>query len=155
MIKILVKHKEILLYLFFGVSTTAVNWIIYFLFTELYGAEMTVNNALAWAGAVIFAFVTNKLFVFESKNMSLNVLLKESISFLGARMFSGLFEIFLPTLLFKLGLVQSLFGIEGFFAKAIVSVLVVILNYMLSKVLIFRKNDWSIYYADDKKRTNL
>lgn len=139
--KILVKHKEILLYLIFGISTTVVNWIIYFLFTEWFGTEMTISNAVAWTGAVIFAFVTNKLFVFDSRSMSLNVVLKEGISFLGARIFSGLFEIFLPTILFNLGINQSFWGIEGFWAKAIVSIIVVVLNYALSKLLIFKRRE--------------
>ena len=139
--KILVKHKEILLYLIFGISTTVVNWIIYFLFTEWFGTEMTISNAVAWTGAVIFAFVTNKLFVFDSRSMSLNVVLKEGISFLGARIFSGLFEIFLPPIFFNLGINQSFWGIEGFWAKAIVSIIVVVLNYALSKLLIFKRRE--------------
>lgn len=140
MITVLMKYKQIILYLVFGVSTTFVNWGIYSILIALIDMEMTMSNALAWAGAVAFAFVTNKLFVFESKEVSIKVLIREIFIFLSARIFSGLFEIFLPTFLYSLGLRQSFLGIDGFAAKAIVSVIVIILNYVLSKMVVFKKN---------------
>lgn len=138
MINLFKKHKEIILYLIFGVATTAVSFIVYSLLVTA-GLDMTVSNGIAWLAAVTFAFVTNKLFVFESKKTDKTTLLKEGVSFFGARIFSGIIEIFAPTALFWLGLDQPLFGIEGFVAKAIVSVGIIVLNYVLSKLIVFRK----------------
>ena len=139
MIIVLKKYKEIVLYLVFGVSTTLVNWGIYMVLTGLLAIEMTISNAIAWAGAVFFAFVTNKLFVFESKATSFKLLLREILTFISARIVSGVFEIFLPTVLYSWGLRHSFWGIEGFVAKVIVSVIVIILNYVLSKLVVFKK----------------
>ena len=133
------KYKEMLLYVVFGVATTAVNWVIYTVCVQLFALEMTLSNAIAWVIAVAFAFVTNKIYVFESREGSAGIVIKEAITFFGSRMATGLLEIFLPTVLFHIGLSQSLFGIEGFLAKIVVSVLVIILNYVFSKLIVFRK----------------
>ena len=132
--KLFEKYRQVGLYLFFGVTTTAVNWLIY---TPLQGIlGMTAANALAWLGAVLYAFVTNKLFVFESRG---GAWVQEGLKFFGARIFSGLLEIFLPTALFGLGLNMPLLTVEGGVAKALVSVLIIVLNYVTSKLFVFRK----------------
>ena len=133
------KWFEIVSYLFFGVATTLVNWVIYSVCIKLLGLDMTCSNAIAWGFSVIFAFVTNKLYVFKSKTAELFSVIKEFISFVIARMFSGVIEIFGPTLLYRAGLKASLFHVEGFASKIAVSVVVVILNYVLSKALVFGK----------------
>lgn len=133
------KHKEIIMYLIFGVATTLVNYAIYTLFVEVLQVEMTVSNMAAWLGAVVFAFITNKLFVFESRQLGFNVLIKEIFSFFGSRVLSGIIEIATPTLLYKIGFDFELFGIKGFAAKALVSVVVIILNYVFSKLFVFKK----------------
>ncbi len=132
------KYRQIIVYFAYGAGTTIFNLLIYTVLISL-GASITAANGVAWLGAVIFAFVTNKIFVFESRCWAWKTTLKEAGKFLGARFFSGLVEIFLPTLLFYLGLDHDLFGIEGFFAKIIVSVIVIILNYVVSKMIVFRK----------------
>ena len=131
------KHKQIILYLFFGVTTTVVNWCIYAPLHDLLQVDMTLSNAAAWLGAVLYAFITNKLFVFESKSMTAKV--QEGAKFLGSRVLSGAVEILLPTALYAIGLKQALFGIEGGIAKALVSVIIIVLNYVLSRFLVFRK----------------
>jgi putative flippase GtrA len=136
-LQLMKKYRHILLYLFFGVTTTAVNWCIYALSHDLLG--MTAANAVAWLGAVVYAFVTNKLFVFESKGMKMGVWLAEGVKFLASRVLSGVVEVLLPTGLFALGLNQSLFGLEGGIAKALVSVVVIVMNYVLSRFLVFSK----------------
>ena len=133
------KYKQIISYLFFGVTTTAVNWCIYTLFHGILQQDMTLSNAIGWFGAALYAFITNKLFVFESKTMELRQLLPELLKFFAARGFSGVFEIVLPTALFAIGLNQPLFGIEGGIAKALVSILVIVMNYVLSKFVVFCK----------------
>ncbi len=132
------KYKQILAYLFFGVTTTLVNWCIYGLLQALQ-LDMTLSNAIAWLGAVCYAFITNKLFVFESKSFAFPLLLREAVSFFASRVASGAVEVFLPALLYALGLNQPLFGLAGGVAKALVSVLVIVMNYVLSKFLVFRK----------------
>lgn len=133
------KYKQIISYLFFGVTTTVVNWIIYALLSELLRADMTLANAAAWFGAVVYAFVTNKLFVYESKSLSGKLVLWEGVKFFLSRAFSGAFEILLPTALHAVGLHQTLFGLEGGVAKALVSIIVIVLNFLLSKFLVFSK----------------
>lgn len=137
--KLFQKYKQIILYLFFGVTTTLVNWWIYALLNGMLGLDMTLTNAFAWFGAVLYAFVTNKLFVFESRSMEPKVLLNEGVKFLASRAASGVFEILLPTAVFAVGLNQPLFGLEGGVAKALVSILIIVMNYVLSKFLVFRK----------------
>ena len=136
--KLLKKYREIIVYVIFGVATTAVNWVVYVAMQKLFHAEMTLCNAVAWVVAVLFAFVTNKLFVFESKSWKLSTVAREGVAFVGARVATGALEIAIPTLLFKLGLSQTVFGIEGFTAKAVTSVAVIMLNYVFSKLIVFR-----------------
>jgi len=147
--ELFLKYKEVIMYLIFGVATTVVNWITYIICTKLFGIggaeltklQITICNAIGWVVAVTFAFVTNKLFVFESKNTEKVFLLKEAAKFYGSRAFSGIFEILLPSALIAIGLDQAVFGIEGAIAKAITSVVVIVMNYVLSKLFVFRKKD--------------
>ena len=133
------KYRQVIAYFTYGVLTSLVNVVLYAALVSLFG--ITLSNAVAWFGAVVFAFVTNKIFVFESKQWRTKETLKEIGTFLGARIFSGILEITLPTLLFYLGLDHDLFGIKGFVSKIIVSIIVIILNYVLSKKIVFRKKD--------------
>ena len=134
------KYKEMIMYLVFGAGTTVVNWVTYSALTVT-GAVINMNiaNIIAWVAAVVFAYITNKICVFESKSWKADVLVKEIGMFLGARMFSGLFEIGLFPVLMWMGLNQEIFGVEGMFAKVLISVVVVVLNYVFSKLLIFKK----------------
>ena len=132
------RYREIIMYLVFGLATTGVNWIIYTLFT-LTGAEMTVSNAAAWIGAVVFSFITNKLFVFKSTSLKLKVVLKEGFAFLGSRIITGIMEIAGPTLIFNLGFTWSPLEINGFGAKLFISIFVIVLNYVFSKLAVFKK----------------
>lgn len=137
--ELLGKYKEVIMYLIFGVATTVVSWALYILFVEFLNLEMTLSNALSWIGAVTFAFFTNRSFVFESKEKTFLGLLKEMILFVGSRALSGVVEIFLPTFLVFIGLNGELLGIEGFWAKAATSVIVIFLNYIFSKWIVFKK----------------
>lgn len=136
------KYKEIIMYLIFGVGTTAVNWIIYTVIVVL-GEEvnLTLANIIAWVGAVAFAYITNKLWVFESKSWNPKIVWKELGMFLSARIFSGVFEIGLFPVLVWMGMNQSIFGVEGMLAKIVIGVLVIILNYIFSKLLVFKKKE--------------
>lgn len=133
------KYKEILNYLIFGVLTTAVSWVTFSLFVKAIGMSVGVGNVLSWICAVAFAFVTNKLFVFESKTWKPTVALRELVSFVGSRLLTGVIEWIGVPFLSTHGLTYQLFGVKGLLAKMVVSIVVIILNYVLSKFLVFVK----------------
>lgn len=139
MIAFIKKHKEIVLYIIFGAGTTLVNWVVYTLLVSALGVKITLSNLIAWLAAIIFAFITNKLYVFESKGWQVKTTLKEGFSFLGSRIFSGLIEVVGPTALMVIGISGDLFGIKGGISKIIINVVVIILNYILSKLFVFKE----------------
>ena len=132
------KYKELILYLLFGVGTTIVNWVSYSACVKYIGINIFVSNVLSWVFATIFAFITNKIWVFDSKSWKLNIFLNELLLFVFTRLGTGAFEILSVPVLVNLGLNQMIFGIEGMLSKVIISISVVILNYIFSKLLIFK-----------------
>ena len=138
--KLLKKYKEIIEYIFWGGLTTIVNWAVYTLCVSITTMSVTVATGIAWFVSVLFAFVTNKLWVFHSKDWRPKVAGREVVLFFGSRILSGLMEMAGMWLLIDIiGWEQSLFGIRAFAAKIIISVVVVILNYFLSRWIVFRK----------------
>ena len=137
MMNLLTKNRELITYIIFGLLTTLVNWVVYSLLVELLSLPLTASNAIAWFAAVLFAFITNKIYVFNSKSRKLSLILREATTFFCSRLLSGIIEVFLPTLLFSVGLNQSLLGIKGFASKLAVSVIVIVLNYVTSKFIVF------------------
>ena len=129
--------KEIILYLVFGVATTIVNWVVY-VFALLF-LNLTISNAIAWVIAVLFAYIVNKVFVFQSKERSFRGVTKEVSLFISARIVSGVFEIVSLPLLVFIGLNQKIYEIEGGVAKIIVSIVVIVSNYWFSKRVIFNQ----------------
>ena len=128
------KHRNVVLYLVFGALTTLVNFLVYLPLYNYLGYSTVVCNVLAWLAAVAVAFLTNKPFVFDSHDWSTAVVWKELISFLGCRIGSGVLE----TLI--LLVTVDCFRLNGNFWKLVTSVFVVILNYIFSKWIIFRKD---------------
>ena len=135
------KHKEIINYLLFGGMTTVVSWGTYSLFVKAIGMSVSVGNVLSWICAVLFAFVTNKRFVFESKTWQPATALREFFSFIGARLATGVIEWVGVPFFSTHGLTHPLFGVKGLLAKIVVSIVVIILNYIFSKFLVFIKKD--------------
>ncbi len=133
--------REIILYLVFGVLTTVVSWGTYILFAndKFLGLGITVSKVLSWICAVLFAFFTNKSWVFRSTNWRAKTFFRELISFFGARAITGAIEIFGTPLLVRAGVNQKIFGTKGMLANILVSIIVVILNYIFSKLLVFTK----------------
>lgn len=127
------KYYDVISYLFFGVLTTAVNYIVYLPVYNLLGFSAAVSNAIAWVVAVAFAYLTNKPFVFKSHDWSLKTVIPELTKFVGCRVASGAAE----TLI--LLVTVDLLGWNGNIWKLITSVLVVVLNYFASKLLVFKK----------------
>lgn len=156
------KYKEIILYVVFGFLTTAVNWVVYAISVKFFNINTSQNterlyfyevfskmtektyfhlflcNIIAWLAAVIFAFITNKIFVFKSKKWYCKVILKESLAFVGTRVFTGIIEIVGHTFFVAVGFNNKLFGVEGFWVKIIISIAVVVLNYIFSRFLVFK-----------------
>lgn len=150
------KYREIVDYLFWGAMTTVISFVSYSLFVIIFGAilgenaavllfgmsfsiSITLANILSWICAVAFAFITNKLFVFKSKSFAFSVAFPELTKFLSARILTGVLEMAGVPLLVSLGLGMTIFGIEGAVAKIIVTIAVIILNYVFSKLFIFKK----------------
>ena len=127
------KYFDILSYLFFGVLTTAVNYLVYLPCYNLWGFSGTASNVIAWVFAVAFAYVTNKPFVFRSHDWSAKTVLPELTKFVGCRLGSGVLE---TAIIF---LTVDWLGWNGNIMKLITSVLVVVLNYIGSKLLVFKK----------------
>lgn len=126
-------NKETFLYLVFGVLTTVVDFLAYIILTHM-SVNFMVANVISWIFAVIFAYATNKIFVFNSKSMKKDVLIDEIPGFISARLFSLVFS-----LIFIYCMV-TLLGTNDLIAKILSSVFVVITNYILSKFYIFRKD---------------
>ncbi len=121
----------VVMYLVFGVLTTLVDWVAYRVL-RLSGLGYMFSNVAAWGAAVVFAFVTNKFMVFNSKSVDRLIIIKEFISFVGARVFS---------LLLQLAGIELMIGyanINEYIAKAVMTVVVVVCNYVFSKLFIFK-----------------
>lgn len=133
-ISLVKKHWDIVSYLFFGVLTTAVNYIVYLPCYNLLYLRAALSNVIAWVAAVIFAYLTNKPFVFRSNDWSAKTVIPELSKFVGARIASGALETFI------IFLTVDLLSWNGNLMKLVTSVLVVILNYVASKLLVFRNS---------------
>ncbi len=133
---LIIKNKEIIKYLIFGILTTLVNILCFYILDKL-NIDIYINNTISWIVSVIFAFITNKLYVFESKSLDIKTIFKEGTSFLGARIFSYFVDMGTIYLLFD-GL-----KINKLISKIISNIIVIIINYIFSK-FIFKKKEGNI-----------
>lgn len=133
LLALLKKHEEVISYLFFGGLTTLVNYIVYLPCYNLLHLSGALSNAVAWLAAVAFAYLTNKPFVFKSHDWSAKTVIPELTKFVGCRVGSGLAE---TAIIF---VTVDLLDLNGNIIKILTSVLVVILNYVSSKLVVFRK----------------
>ena len=143
-------NREVLSYLLFGALTTLVSLVTFWLPDKLFSAIGYMGvvhyvtgspkdyaymeaNVISWICAVAFAFVTNKLFVFESKEWTKGLVLRELASFVGGR---------IATLFVDLGLMfvlVTLLSVQEMLAKILVQIIIVLLNYIISKWIVFRR----------------
>ncbi len=123
------KYKEKINYIIAGLATTFVNYIVYILLTRLAGVGEIWGNILAWAASVAFAYIVNRVFVFESKSTSIAA---ECARFVLLRLASGIID----TLMFAFMVKALLMG--DIVAKTITQIVVIILNYVFSKVYVFK-----------------
>ena len=131
--RLLVRHKAVLAYLFFGVCTTAVNVAVYALFEKAVGLPVAASTTIAWVVAVSFAFITNKMFVFKSKSWHKNVALREAASFFLCRIAIGVFD-----LVFMIVTVDLL-CFSGTAMKLLSNVAVIVMNCVASKLVILKR----------------
>lgn len=128
------EHREGMRYLVFGVLSTIINIVVFAICERILHLSTIISNVIAWTIAVLFAYVTNKLYVFDSKTTKKQELAKEIISFFSARIFTLVVEtIFLKIVIDELGLNEILM-------KIISNVIVIVLNYVFSKIFIFKKD---------------
>lgn len=142
------KYKETILYLIFGAGTTLVNIVVYYIFADILQISYLLSNALAWLFSVLFAFVTNKQFVFQTETIKedskcssykktrftypfANKTFIQLKNFFLARVATGILDMFLMWLFIKIVVMQEII------AKVIVNIVVIVLNYFVSKFWVF------------------
>ncbi len=134
-------NRETINYLIFGVLTTIVNYVVYVAIMYLSGMseaddgyQMLINIAvlISWVFAVAFAYITNKLYVFESKSFEFKIVVKECIAFVAARLFSLGCEVVWMNIVVSLGMNDKI-------AKILANVFIIIMNYFFSKFFIFKE----------------
>lgn len=127
------KYKEVINYLFFGGCTFLVSIISFYVFNKVFGFNEHVANVISWVLAVSFAYITNKLYVFESKTSDFKSLLKEIGSFVSARLLTLVME----EIILLIGV--NCLHIDSMIVKVVAQVVVIVSNYFLSKLFIFKK----------------
>ena len=154
--RLFLQYKEIIMYLIFGVLTTLVRWVTQWIFSALFenilpqnpidiwflhydSAVVFVATVISWTLAVLFAYVTNKLWVFESKSWKPSIALKEMWQFFLARFITGVIEIGGIALLVGLGVDRLVIPRETMDATILMSVIILVLNYVFSKLIVFKK----------------
>ena len=127
------KYEEVLSYLIFGFLAFVVNYVVYAVGIKAFSLNYQVSNMIAWVVAVIFAYWTNRTFVFKSKTKEITNILKEFASFVSARLATLILEIVI------LWLFVDVLSINNMFAKLVGQFVVIVTNYFLSKLWIFKK----------------
>ena len=125
-------NRESVTYIICGVLTTAVDWITHRILWHM-GAEYQVSTAVSWAAAVLFAFISNKFWVFQSFETELKRLWKEFVSFAACRI--ATFAITMAGMVVMVGMLHW----NEFLGKLVVSAASMVLNYIPSKLFIFKK----------------
>ena len=125
-------HKQIILYLIFGVCTTVINTVCYWLLYDVLSWSNLLSTVIAWLAAVIFAFVTNKRYVFESKKSGIHEQLTEFASFFSCRILTGILDVII------MAVAVDMLKWNGLVWKLISNIFVTVLNYIASKFLIFK-----------------
>lgn len=128
------KYEEKINYLIFGVLTTFVNLIVYALCTKLFSINYMISNIIAWILSVLFAYITNKKYVFKSKCDSNKKVIYEIFQFFKYRVLS-----FIICDMLLLCLFVELLNMNDMIAKVIIQVVVIVLNYLFSKLFVFKK----------------
>lgn len=133
--EILKKYKSFIAYVFFGVCTTLVNLLTYRLFYFVLNTPNVPSTIIAWLLSVLFAFVTNKLWVFDSKSWAVTTVLSELAKFFTCRIATGVLDVLI--MWFAVNKMQW----NAMIWKLISNIIVIILNYAASKLVIFTQKE--------------
>ncbi|HJF19279.1 MAG TPA: GtrA family protein [Enterococcus columbae] len=128
------KLWEIFSYLFFGGLTFLVNCVTYFLFLRVFGMNYLISNLISWIISVLFAYITNKLWVFQTRNKTYSETLKELFLFFAARIIT--LGLDMGSLSFCLEILKT----NNIIAKFVSQFIVIVSNYAFSKLVIFKKS---------------
>jgi len=131
--QLFLKYKEVIMYLIFGGLTTLINIVVYAACARVIGMDTLPANATALTISILFAYVTNKLFVFESKTDTKKEIFREFFSFIACRLGTGALD-----MLFMFVSVD-VFGFYDVVMKILSNIIVIVLNYIFSKLVIFAK----------------
>ena len=131
--RLLSKYRELIVYVIVGVLTTIVSLLSYYLFAYTLEIQYLISNFLSWVCAVVFAYITNKVWVFQNYDFALSNIVKEIVAFIGARIAT------LGVDMLIMFVMVDMLSLQDLVAKITVQVIVTILNYILSKFLVFRK----------------
>ena len=126
-------NTELVSYLFVGVATTVVNYIVYYLATRVLSMGVMAGTWTAWVAAVAFGYVANKAFVFHTHCDGALALLREALGFFSMRLVSLGMETVL------MYLTVTVLGLNDLVMKLVINIVVIILNYVFSKLFIFKK----------------
>lgn len=126
-------NRETVLYVVFGILTTLINIAVFALCSQYFRLSWALGNGIAWVLSVLFAFITNKVFVFESRSFRARTILWEAGSFFAARIFSLVVEYA------GMWLLIDVLAAGELLSKVIMNVIVILLNYLLSKLVIFKR----------------
>lgn len=138
-------QSQAIRYIFFGGCTTMVNLVSYALFRYALGMDITTANFLAISLAILFAYVVNKLFVFESRTKGVKGLFLEAGSFIGMRLGTMFLEIF------GVVLMCCVWGIPDMVSKLLIQVVVLVLNYVFSKCFVFKEKKENFLLTEEER----
>ena len=131
--KLMKKYWDVIPYLFFGVCTTVVNVMAYWICTHPLSLKTMVSTIIAWILAVLFAYVTNRKWVFRSEAHEVQDICKEMASFFGCRLATGIVD------WLSMYVSVELLSANDVFVKIAANILVIVLNYVASKLIIFKR----------------
>lgn len=133
MIDSIEKHKDILSYIIFGICTTLVNIVVYWFCAHILHLFVVVSTVISWVISVLFAYVTNRKYVFHSQKSSYKDIVKEMFSFFSCRFLTGLLDVGFMFVF------VDLFHMNDMIIKIVSNIIVIVLNYVASKIFIFKR----------------
>ena len=129
------KMKILLLYVFFGILTTVVNILLFWLLVDMFRIQYLISNFFAIIVSILFAYITNKWYVFKSETETRKELICEVIIFISARIGTLIFD------MIGMFVLISFLNLNSLFSKIFVNVVVVVLNYIFSKLFVFKRDE--------------
>lgn len=135
--EVLRQQREKITYLVAGVFTSLTSWGSYAAFIYI-GCGINISNIASWIVTVLFSYIVNKTFVFQKPGWGITQILKEVTTYISSRLITGAIEIASVPILLYMGVTQSFFQIEGFWAKFLAGLLPLILNYIIGKKAVFK-----------------